>query len=67
MRKAIEYTKDKKVELIDGVKIFLNNGWVLLLPDPDEAYFHIWAESNDTSTAKGFIDIYTDKIRDWQM
>jgi len=66
MRYAIEYAKGKKTELIDGVKIFLDNGWVLLLPDPDEAYFHIWAEARDKTTAKGFIDIYTDKITEWQ-
>ncbi|MFA7074067.1 MAG: mannose-1-phosphate guanyltransferase [Endomicrobiaceae bacterium] len=66
MRNAIESTKDKRTELIDGVKVFLNNGWVLLLPDPDEAYFHIWAEAKDKTTAKGFIDMYTDKIRQWQ-
>lgn len=66
MRHAIENTKDKKTELIDGVKVFFNNGWVLLLPDPDEAYFHIWAESKDKMTAKGFVDLYTDKIRQWQ-
>ncbi len=66
MRNAIQNTKDKKTELIDGVKIFLNNGWVLLLPDPDEAYFHIWAEAKDKMTAKGFIDMYSDKIIQWQ-
>jgi mannose-1-phosphate guanylyltransferase/phosphomannomutase len=66
MRYAIEYAKGKKTELIDGVKIFLDNGWVLLLPDPDEAYFHIWAEARDKTTAKGFIDIYTDKLMEWQ-
>ena len=66
MRNAIEYAKGKKTELIDGVKIFLDNGWVLLLPDPDEAYFHIWAEARDKTTAKGFIDIYTDKLTEWQ-
>ena len=66
MRNAIEYSKGKKTELIDGVKIFLDNGWVLLLPDPDEAYFHVWAEAKDKPTAQGFINIYTDKIREWQ-
>ena len=66
MRNAIEYSKGKRTELIDGVKIFLDNGWVLLLPDPDEAYFHIWAEAKDKPTAQGFINIYMDKIRDWQ-
>lgn len=66
MRMAIEEAKGKKAELIDGVKIFFNNGWVLLVPDPDEAFFHIWAESKDKSTAAGFIEIYSEKIKEWQ-
>ncbi|MDR1941845.1 MAG: mannose-1-phosphate guanyltransferase [Endomicrobium sp.] len=66
MRKAIEEAKDKKSELIDGVKIYFHNGWVLLVPDPDEALFHIWAEAKDKSTAAGFLEMYTDKIRQWQ-
>jgi mannose-1-phosphate guanylyltransferase/phosphomannomutase len=66
MRKAIEDAKGKKSELIDGVKIYFNNGWVLLVPDPDEAFFHIWAEAKDKSTAAGFIEMYTEKIKAWQ-
>ena len=66
MRKAIEDVGNKKSELIDGVKIFLNNGWVLLVPDPDEAFFHIWAEAKDRSTAQGFVEIYTEKLKEWQ-
>lgn len=66
MRMAIEETKGKKSELIDGVKIFFNNGWVLLVPDPDEALFHIWAEAKDKTTAAGFLEIYSEKIRKWQ-
>jgi len=33
MRFAIEEAKGKKSELIDGVRIFFKNSWVLLLPD----------------------------------
>jgi mannose-1-phosphate guanylyltransferase/phosphomannomutase len=66
MRKAIEDAKGKKAELIDGVKIYFNNGWVLLVPDPDEAFFHIWAEAKDKSTAAGFLEMYTEKIKQWQ-
>lgn len=66
MRKAIEDAKGKKAELIDGVKIYFNNGWVLLVPDPDEAFFHIWAEARDKSTASGFVEMYTEKIKQWQ-
>ena len=66
MRKAIEDAKGKKAELVDGVKIYLSNGWVLLVPDPDEAFFHIWAESKDKSSAAGLIEIYSEKIKEWQ-
>lgn len=67
MRHAIEEAKGKKSELIDGVKIFFSKGsWVLLVPDADEAYFHIWAESDDEKTAKDLMREYADKVRKWQ-
>ena len=66
MRRAIEEAKGKRSELIDGVKIFSDRGWVLLLPDPDEAYFHIWAESNDEKNAKELLAEYTEKVTKWQ-
>lgn len=66
MRNAIEDTKGKKTELIDGVKIFIKKDWVLLIPDADEAFFHIWAESEDEKTAKELIREYSDKVRNWQ-
>ncbi|MHB9155516.1 MAG: sugar phosphate nucleotidyltransferase, partial [Endomicrobiales bacterium] len=66
MRHAIEEAKGKKAELVDGVKIFYKNSWVLLLPDADEAYFHIWAESDDEKAAKDLLREYSDKVRKWQ-
>lgn len=66
MRFAIEETKGKKAELVDGVKIFFKDGWALLLPDADEAYFHIWAEADEEGRAKELIHDYADKIRKWQ-
>jgi len=66
MRKAIEDAKGKKSELIDGVKIYSDKGWVLLIPDPDEAYFHIWAEAKDKSLAEDVLEKYSKKIKQWQ-
>ncbi|MCB4790361.1 MAG: mannose-1-phosphate guanyltransferase [Elusimicrobia bacterium] len=66
MRYAIEETKGKKSELIDGVKLFSNGGWVLLLPDADEAYFHVWAESGDDEKAKELLREYSEKVKKWQ-
>ncbi|MCA6071492.1 MAG: hypothetical protein LE168_03820 [Endomicrobium sp.] len=45
MRQTSEEVKDKKIELIDGVKVYTNGGRGLFVPDPDEALFHIWVES----------------------
>jgi mannose-1-phosphate guanylyltransferase/phosphomannomutase len=66
MRFALEESKGKKCELIDGVKIFFESSWVLLLPDPDEAYFHIWAESEDEKTSKDLLKEYAEKVKEWQ-
>jgi mannose-1-phosphate guanylyltransferase/phosphomannomutase len=66
MRKALEEVKNKKTELIDGIKIYLNNSWILLVPDPDEALFHIWSEAKDKSLAEGLLEIYIEKIKEWQ-
>lgn len=45
MRQLIEATAEEKRELIDGVKIYRPEGWTLLIPDPEEASYHILAES----------------------
>jgi mannose-1-phosphate guanylyltransferase / phosphomannomutase len=29
---------------VDGVKLFTDEGWVQVLPDPDEPTLHIYAE-----------------------
>ena len=28
----------------DGIKVFEEDGWVQLIPDPDEPLFHLYAE-----------------------
>jgi mannose-1-phosphate guanylyltransferase/phosphomannomutase len=66
MRNAIEYAKGKKAELIDGVKIHLSDtSWVLLVPDADEAFFHIWAEAKTPAQAKKLLDSYSKKVKQW--
>jgi mannose-1-phosphate guanylyltransferase/phosphomannomutase len=67
MRRALEEVKDKKYELVDGIKVYVNGGWVLFVPDPDEALFHVWAESKDKATTLGLLEIYSEKIKEWQI
>jgi mannose-1-phosphate guanylyltransferase/phosphomannomutase len=66
MRRAIEAVQKEPNELVDGIKIFVNGSWVLMLPDPDEATFHVWTESNDKSQARALLKEYSQKIQQWQ-
>jgi len=65
MRLAYEAAKDKNSELTEGVKIHFKDGWVLMTPDPDEAYFHLWAESDQPKKAKELLKDYSEKIARW--
>ena len=44
MRVLTERLKGRELDLVDGIKIFEERGWVQLLPDPDEPLLHIYAE-----------------------
>jgi mannose-1-phosphate guanylyltransferase/phosphomannomutase len=44
MRVLTERLRDRKVDLLDGIKLFDERGWVQVLPDPDEPLIHLYAE-----------------------
>ncbi len=46
MRTLVEQSKDREVELVDGVKVLHDDGWALALPDPEEPVTHVWAEAD---------------------
>jgi len=47
MRLLNERFADGNVDLVDGIKVFEERGWVQVLPDPDEPLIHIYAEGRD--------------------
>ena len=63
MRSLVELSKDRPLELIDGVKVIHEGGWVLALPDPEEPVTHIWAEGPDDPTAQRLAQEYARRIR----
>jgi len=63
MRTLVELSKDRRLELIDGVKVFHDDGWVLALPDPEEPVTHIWAEGKDQAAARSLAQEYVRRIR----
>jgi len=66
MRRAIEAVQSQPNELIDGVKVFMAGSWVLMLPDPDEATFHVWVEAPSKNQARTLLKEYSQKIKEWQ-
>lgn len=63
MRSVVEETGDSPVELIDGVKIYHKNDWVLVLPHMDAPSIILESEASDEGTAKRLLDGYVAKIR----
>jgi phosphomannomutase len=51
MRILTERMKGKKVDTLDGIKVFDDRGWAQVLPDPDESLVHVYAEGNTPEEA----------------
>ncbi|MFH1074621.1 MAG: mannose-1-phosphate guanyltransferase [Candidatus Firestonebacteria bacterium] len=66
MRELNEYAKDKKAEQIDGIKIFEEEGWIMILPDGEKPLFHLNAEAKTVEAAKKLIAKYGQMIKAWQ-
>jgi len=48
---------------VDGIKIGLDGGWVLILPDADRPMFHITAEAPDNEGARKLVAEYGDLVQ----
>jgi mannose-1-phosphate guanylyltransferase/phosphomannomutase len=64
MRSVVEETGDSPVELIDGVKIYQKNDWVLVLPHSDAPSIILESEASDEGTARRMLDGYVAKIKE---
>lgn len=53
---AERFGGDPDVILTDGVKLSLDEGWVLMLPDPDNPLFYVYAEAN-SANRDGAVDL----------
>jgi mannose-1-phosphate guanylyltransferase/phosphomannomutase len=52
MRTLVERSQGRELVLVDGVKIIEDDGWALVLPDPDEPLTHVWAEAPSAARAE---------------
>ncbi|MDP4180165.1 MAG: mannose-1-phosphate guanyltransferase [Bacillota bacterium] len=63
MRTLITEKHGEKIELLEGVKFILDNGWVLVLPDADLPLCRVYSEGNSSQTAETLSDKYLEKIK----
>jgi mannose-1-phosphate guanylyltransferase/phosphomannomutase len=66
MRRLVEESGDKQVELLDGVKVYHKDGWALILPDADEPCYHVYTEGYSCEFAESLADFYIDRIVELQ-
>ncbi len=61
-----QYGNGKGIRQIDGIKIELGREWALILPDPDNPYFHIYAEADSEDHARALVEKYTGLVNGLQ-
>ena len=67
MRSLFEENKEKKIEIIDGLKVFHAQGWALVLPDAEEPVFQVYSEASSQEEADALTSLYTGRISDLQL
>src|SRR5438445_7407936 len=63
MRTMVELHRDEPVDLADGIKVFVDGGWVLVLPDPDMPRYHIIVSMEDYEKARALADRYSAMVK----
>ena len=66
MRHAMEHSESIRRQLIEGVKIFIGEDSVLLLPDKEKASFQVVAEGNNIESATVLAEKYSIYVAQWQ-
>jgi mannose-1-phosphate guanylyltransferase/phosphomannomutase len=62
MRRLHEESRGLRVEQLDGLKVHVDGGWVLVLPDVSAPVFHVRAESEDAESAESLAARYAARI-----
>lgn len=66
MRFLMDHTQNHRVELIDGIKIYHDDGWTLIRPDGDEPYVRILVQAPSTDNAERWAVEYATAIQTYR-
>ncbi len=64
MRVLTERLRGRKLDLMDGVKVFERRGWAQVLPDPDEPLLHLYAEGRTQDDSRALEGEYRKLVED---
>ena len=62
MRTLISESSEENVELLDGIKVFHDQGTALVLPDAEKPVYNVYAEGFSQEIADSLTDMYLKKI-----
>src|SRR6266508_1795943 len=63
MRTMMERHLRDRVDLTDGVKVFVDDGWVLVAPDADRPEYYVIASTIDRGHAERLVEEYSALVR----
>jgi mannose-1-phosphate guanylyltransferase/phosphomannomutase len=63
MRTMMEKHIKDRVDLTDGVKVFVDGGWVLVVPDADRPEYHVIASTLDPAKSDALVEEYSNLVR----
>jgi mannose-1-phosphate guanylyltransferase/phosphomannomutase len=64
MRTLIREQRNNQVEMLDGLRVMRDDGWVLILPDASEPAFKVLAESSSPEEAARYVEAMSDRIEE---
>jgi mannose-1-phosphate guanylyltransferase/phosphomannomutase len=67
MRNLYEEQKERPLEMTDGLKVYHDGGWALVLPDAEEPIFRIYSEAGTGEEADALTQYYMSRINELQL
>ncbi|HEX2947308.1 MAG TPA: sugar phosphate nucleotidyltransferase [Clostridia bacterium] len=64
IRRLIQENGGNRVETLEGVKVYNDRGWVLVLPDAEKPMVKVIGESTSAEFAEELTNIYARKVRE---
>jgi mannose-1-phosphate guanylyltransferase/phosphomannomutase len=62
MRTLIKEQRNNPIEMLDGLRVMRDDGWVLILPDASEPAFKVLAEAPSPEEAMRFVEAMSERI-----